>query len=277
LKRNRILLVEDNEDIRAVFQEGLERHEFEVTPAGTVTEALRLISAEQFDVLLSDLHLPDAGDGFTVVSAMRHTQPRAVTIVISGYPALQEAVTAILLEADEVLVKPIGLKEVIEIILKKLANPADRISVKKERVAVILERDADSTIQNWLSRVERNEELAGIPLSYRERTGHLPLLMDDLVRRLRLIPTAKLPISIAAREHGVLRREQGYTVPMIVEESRTLQVSIFNTLQNSIGSVDFSTLLLDVMTIADEVDSQLKQTMVGFMESPPAGSGTLAG
>jgi len=61
------------------------------------------------DVLLSDLHLPDAGDGFTVVSAMRHTQPRAVTIVISGYPALQEAVTAILLEADEVLVKPIGL------------------------------------------------------------------------------------------------------------------------------------------------------------------------
>ena len=277
MKKNRILLVEDNEDIRAVFQEGLERHEFEVTPAGTVTEALRLISAEQFDVLLSDLHLPDAGDGFTVVSAMRHTQPRAVTIVISGYPALQEAVTAILLEADEVLVKPIGLNEVIEIIQKKLANPADRISVKKERVAAILERDAGSTIQNWLSRVERNEELTGIPLSYRERTGHLSLLMDDLVRRLRLVPTAKLPISIAAREHGVLRRRQGYTVPMIVEESRTLQVSIFNTLQNSIGSVDFSTLLLDVMTIADEVDSQLKQTMVGFMESPPAGSGTLAG
>jgi hypothetical protein len=62
---------------------------------------------------------------------------------------------------------------------------------------------------------------------------------------------------------------------MIVEESRTLQVSIFNTLQNNIGSVDFSTLLLDVMTIADEVDSQLKQTMVGFMESPSPVSATL--
>jgi len=33
--------------------------------------------------------------------------------------------------------------------------------------------------------------------------------------------------------------------------------------------VDFSTLLLDVMTIADEVDSQLKQAMLGFTESPP--------
>jgi hypothetical protein len=34
------------------------------------------------------LHMPDAGDGFTVVSAMRHTHPHAVTLVISGYPAL---------------------------------------------------------------------------------------------------------------------------------------------------------------------------------------------
>ena len=268
MKKNRILLVEDNDDIRAVFQEGLESHGFEVTPAVTVTEALRLISDEAFDVLLSDLHLPDAGDGFTVVSAMRHTQPRAVTIVVSGYPALQEAVTAILLEADEVLVKPIGLNEVIEIIEKKLSHPADRISVKKERVAAILERDSGPTIQNWMSRVEHNEELTTVPLDYQERTGHLPLLVGDLVRRLRLAPNVQIPISRAAREHGVLRRRQGYTAPMIVEESRILQVSIFSTLQNNIGRVDFSTLLLDVMTIADEVDSQLKQAMLGFTESP---------
>jgi DNA-binding response OmpR family regulator len=271
-KKNRILLVEDNDDIRAVFHEGLENHGFEVVPASTVTEALRLISVESFDVLLSDLHLPDAGDGFTVVSAMRHTQPRAVTIVISGYPALQEAVTAILLEADEVLVKPIGLVDVIDIIQKKLSNPADRISVKKERVAAILQRDSGPTIENWMSRVERNEELAAISLSYQERTGHLPLLVDDLVRRLRLVPNAPIPVSVAAREHGALRRGQGYTAPMVVEESRILQVSIFGTLQNNIGSVDFSTLLLDVMTIADEVDSQLKQAMLGFMESPSARS-----
>jgi ActR/RegA family two-component response regulator len=45
---------------------------------------------------LTDLHLPKAGDGFTVVSAMRHTNPRAVTLVFSGYPALQDAADAIL-------------------------------------------------------------------------------------------------------------------------------------------------------------------------------------
>ena len=53
---------------------------------------------------------------------------------------------------------------------------------------------------------------------------------------------------------------------MIVEESRILQVSIFQTLQNSLTTVDFSLLLIDVMTIADEVDSQLKQTIVSFTE-----------
>ena len=54
---------------------------------------------------------------------------------------------------------------------------------------------------------------------------------------------------------------------MIIEESRILQVSIFNTLQTNLNAVDFSLLLTDVMTIADEVDSQLKQTIVSFAES----------
>lgn len=53
---------------------------------------------------------------------------------------------------------------------------------------------------------------------------------------------------------------------MIVEESRMLQVSIFETLQNNLNVVDFSLLLFDVMTIADEVDSQLKQTIMSFSE-----------
>ena len=51
---------------------------------------------------------------------------------------------------------------------------------------------------------------------------------------------------------------------MIVEESRMLQVSIFHTLQNNLSVVDFSLLLIDVMAIADEVDSQLKQTIISF-------------
>jgi CheY-like chemotaxis protein len=272
MKKHRILLADDNNDIRAVFQEGLESHGFEVVPAASVIEALRLISTEQFDVLLTELHMPDACDGFTVVNAMRHTQPNAATLLLSSYPVLQAAMTAILLQADQVLAKPIGIPEVCEIIQKKLSNSSDRMPINKERVAAILERDLDVTIQNWLSRVKRTEELTVISLTNQERTGHLPLLLSDLVRRLRLAPNAKSLISRAAREHGILRRRQGYTVPMVVEESRILQVTIFNTLQNNMGSVDFSTVLLDVMTVADEVDSQLKQAMLGFVETAAANS-----
>jgi len=58
---------------------------------------------------------------------------------------------------------------------------------------------------------------------------------------------------------------------MLVEESRMLQVSIFQTLQNNLSTVDFSLLLVDVMAIADEVDSQLAQAMASYIaESIPS-------
>jgi hypothetical protein len=52
---------------------------------------------------------------------------------------------------------------------------------------------------------------------------------------------------------------------MMVEESRMLQVTIFHTLQKNLGTVDFSTLLGGVMTIADEVDWQLSQAMTAYI------------
>jgi DNA-binding response OmpR family regulator len=270
MKKSRILLVDDDPELRTVYKLGLEHHGFEVVPAATVNEALQLISTQSFDALLTDLHMPDPADGFTVVSAMRHKQPEAITLVNSGYPAVEEAMTTILLQADEVLVKPLKLARIAEIINEKLSNPTAHTSVAKERVAAILDRDVDRTIEHWMSGVERDEELAALPLTLTERAGHLPKLIADLVRRLKLLPNARAPISSAARAHGVLRHVQGYTVAMMVEESRILQVSIFNTLQNNLGIVDFSTVLLDVMTIADEVDSQLKQAMLGYMEPLPA-------
>lgn len=272
MTQHRVLLVDDNEDIREIFQEGLEKRGFEVVPSTNVGEALKLIVNEHFDVLLSDLHMPGPGDGFTVVSAMRHTHPTAVTIVMSGYPALQESMNALLSEADEVLAKPVVPSDIFKIIEKQLSHRSARVLAKKERVAVILQRDTEYTIRNWLSRVESNAELSAIPLSFTERTGHLPLILGDLVRRLGLAPNSTVSVSESAQEHGRVRRQQGYTVPMMVEESRNLQVSIFNTLQNNLATADFSTVLLDVMTIADEVDSQLKQSLIGYGESLPTPS-----
>jgi CheY-like chemotaxis protein len=210
--------------------------------------------------------MPHAGDGFTVVSAMRHTHPHAITLVLSGYPALDEALSAIRLQADEVLVKPIDISELRELIRRKLANPVRRSSPPTLSVASILENHLDATIQGWMALVDHDKELTCIPLSFADRTGHLPNLLADLIHRLRLPQTEKANISIPARQHGDLRRQQGYTVAMVVEESRILQVSIFSTLQNNLERVDFSKVLGDVITIADEVDSQLKQAVLSYVD-----------
>jgi len=262
----RVLLADDDEAVREMLQVALERDGFEVVAVAGVRDALSRIAEESFDVLLSDLHMPHAGDGFTVVSAMRHTHPHAVTLVLTGYPALEEALSAIRVQADEILVKPIKIDALRKLIREKLAHPVACRSLPTESVASILEHDLDATIQDWMELVEHDEELTCIPLSFEGRTGHLPNLIADLVNRLRLPPTAKANVSIAAREHGDLRRKQGYTAAMVVEESRILQVSIFNTLQNNLRRVDFSKVLMDVITIADEVDSQLKQAMFSYVE-----------
>jgi hypothetical protein len=135
-----------------------------------------------------------------------------------------------------------------------------------ERVASILERETPTTIHDWLERVEREDELTCVPLDKEQRTGHLPKLLQELIHRLRVPRNlGTKQVSEAAVQHGKVRLSQGYSVSMIIEESRILQVSIFHTLQKNLSSVDFSLLLTDVMTIADEVDSQLKQTIASFM------------
>lgn len=265
-KRTKVLLVDDDEGVRSSLRAILEVSKFHVTTASNVSEALHLIDTETFDVLLSDLHMPGAADGFTVVSAIRHKNPQAITLLFTGYPALKQAMNTILMQADEVLVKPMAPDALVTVIRERLEQHGTRVLTNAERVATILERDRLLTIADWLARVEREHELTYIPLSREARTGHLPKLLEELVHRLR-VPRelGTKQASAAAVAHGRSRKEQGYSIAMIVEESRILQVSIFDTLQKNLDTVDFSLLLMDVMTIADECDSQLKQTIVSFM------------
>jgi hypothetical protein len=115
--------------------------------------------------------------------------------------------------------------------------------------------------------------VAEIPLNFEERTGHLPHLLHDVIKRLRMDAGTKAPISKAAAEHGDLRRKQGYTVAMAVGESRLLQVSIFTTLHKNVKHLEFSTLLPNIVTIADEVDAQWKEQMLRFMAADTAERG----
>ncbi len=267
----RILLVDDDDAVRGVMGALLERNGFDVVAAASVTEALRHIATESFDVLITDLHMPDAGDGFTVVTAMRHSQPNALTLLVSGYPDVQSAMAAILLEADEIIVKPFEVGRLAELVREKLLTRKPFARLEKERVGAILRRCTNAVMEDWLARVRLSRQLNHIQLPDEERTGHLPQLIEDLVVRLgRPSSTSKdsdAVFSTAAVAHGKLRYVQGYTPAMLVHESRILQVTLFGTLQNNLSVLDFSLLLPDVMTIADEVDAQLTQSMESYMKA----------
>ena len=267
MTRPRILLVDDDKDDIFLTRRSLESKNCEVVPVTSVTEALKQIASQPFDVLITDLHMPEPGDGFAVVTAMRHTQPKALTLVVSGYPDVQKAMAAILLQADEILVKPFEVDKLVELIHKKVQDSKVSPKPAKESVAAILERDATITMQRWLSRVEKVEELTCVQLTADERADHLPEMLRNIsarLRRIRVIEAIANP-SPAAVAHGQLRYRQGYTAPLMVQESRILQVCIFETIQRNLANVDFGLILPDIMLIADEVDSQLAQSVESFL------------
>ena len=266
---HRVLLVDDDDAVREMMLVTLQSKGFEVVAAASVTEALRLITTENFDVLITDLHMPNPADGFTVVTAMRHSQPEALTLLVSGYPDVQSAMSAILLEADEIIVKPFDTGKLAQLLRDKLLSRKPAARKDKERVATILQRCATGVVEDWLARVKESKELNYLSLSDEERTGHLPVLIEDLTARLRKTSATKAADAVpsaAAISHGKLRYLQGYTPAMLVQDSRILQVTLFGTLQNNMSFLDFSLLLPDVMTIADEVDAQLTQSMESYMK-----------
>jgi DNA-binding response OmpR family regulator len=272
----KVLLVDDDDAVRGMMKAVLEHKQFEVVTASNVSEALRHIASESFDVLITDLHMPNPGDGFTVITAMRHSQPNALTLLVSGYPDVEGAMAAILLAADEIMVKPFDVGKLVDLIRQKMLNRKPAARLEKETVGTILRRCIPAVVENWLARAKQSKELNHVPLSDDERTGHLPRLVEDLIVRLSK-PSATTKdsdavSSAAALAHGKLRHQQGYTPAMLVHESRILQVTLFGTLQSNLRLLDFSRVLPDVMTIADEVDAQLTQSMDSYMDAmrPPA-------
>jgi len=134
-------------------------------------------------------------------------------------------------------------------------------------VADILERELEPTMKEWLRRVNLVPELTHIPLSDADRTGHLPKLYFDLISRLRNAKDVKRSASVAAAAHGQIRYTQGYSAVMLIEGSRVFQVTTFGALQLHQSEVDQERVLLDVIVIADEVDSQLMEAMRSLIAS----------
>src|SRR6202140_3556494 len=146
---HKVLLVDDDDAIREMMTATLEHKGFGVVAAANVTEALKLITTESFDVLITDLHMPNPSDGFAVVTAMRHSQPDALTLLVSGYPDVKSAMDAILLEADDIIVKPFEAGKLAEMVHEKLLLRKPSARTQKERESAILQRCTGGIVDNW--------------------------------------------------------------------------------------------------------------------------------
>jgi DNA-binding NtrC family response regulator len=132
LARSKLLLVDDDDSFLSGLKTVLEAHEFEVTAASNVIDALKHITSESFDVVLTDLHMPGAGDGLIVVNAMRQANPKAVTIVLSASPDMSKAAAAILSQADNIIPKSVKTDVIIQAIRQRLA-PQEPVPEPPER------------------------------------------------------------------------------------------------------------------------------------------------
>ena len=181
----KILVVDEDEHVRTSVENVSEAKQVQITTTARVDEALYLIDTEHFDVLLSDLHMTETGDGLAAVSAMYNKNPDTLTLVYTGYPELRRSLDAILLRSDEASGSTNGIPWLCEPTHEKLAGRQARMATNEQRVAAILERDVFLIIIDWLDRVERDGELTRVPLGKADRTGYLPRLIVELARRLR--------------------------------------------------------------------------------------------
>ena len=255
----------------AVTPDSSHRTEPRRTPSNALRSRAAILSCQVGRVV--SVFMPNPGDGFTVISAMRHSQPEALTMLVSGYPDIKSAMAAIVLEADEIIVKPFDVGKLAALLHEKMLNRKPGARSSKERVGVILQRCVTNIIEVWLVRAKQNQHLNNLSLTDAERAGHLPKLVEDVALRLSQSNASDQDSdarpSAAAVIHGELRFRQGYTPAMLVHESRLLQVAIFGTLQKNLNHLDFSLLLPDVMAVADEIDSQLTQSMESYMKLMP--------
>jgi len=206
---------------------------FEVRTAATVQEALAEINRRQYDVLLTDLNIDKPGDGFLLVSEMRHLQPGCVTLLLTGYPSLETALQAIRTQVDDYFVKPADTEALVKAIQRRLEDRRAEEAKPIGRLFTILRENVSTITADILARIKGDPATSAIPLSDEERVDHLPTIFHALVEQLEKgrdeISKQALAFSV---EHGKKRRSQGYDLRMMLREFHLVEQGVLDFLRD---------------------------------------------
>ena len=132
MKRNKILVVDDEHLIRWSLEQNLKKQGYEVVTAGDGEEALRLVREEQPDLVLLDIQMPGI-NGIEALEKIKEYDEEIVVIMVTAHGGLETAVNAMRLGAYDYVSKPFNLDELAIIIKKALENSDLKIEVARLR------------------------------------------------------------------------------------------------------------------------------------------------
>jgi DNA-binding NtrC family response regulator len=134
----RILVVDDDENIRKVVVAILEDEGYIVESVGTAKKAIEITKKKFFNVALIDIRLPDV-EGTELLGKMKETTPRMRKIIITGYPTLHNAIEAVNKRADAYIMKPFDVDKVLATIKDQLRKQEEEKRYSQEKVAEFIE------------------------------------------------------------------------------------------------------------------------------------------
>jgi YesN/AraC family two-component response regulator len=258
-----MLFVDDEPGIRLTLPQILRMKGYEVEVASNVTEALTAIQSRIFDVLLSDLNIGNPGDGFTVVSAMRRTQPSCITLILTGYPGFETALQAIRSQVDDYLVKPTQVEHLLETIEAKLKQRTPHQPLPLKRVAHIMHDYHDEIITAALASLASGGKLRKL----KAREG-IPELLTTITAALSSGSEQESLAQGAA--HGMLRRTQEFSIDDLFEEFRALERSVYEVVQENLLVADVSNLVPDLRALNDHGQDVLRCAINAYLAYPAA-------
>jgi YesN/AraC family two-component response regulator len=215
------------------------------------------------------LNIGQPGDGFTVVSAMRRTQPDCLTFILTGYPALESALQAIRSQVDDYLLKPTHIPQLVDIISDRLKNRLPRRPAALKRISAILRENTLEIALRTLEAMKKEPQFATLPLRDEERIGNLPRVIESLAEMLESPRNAQVERASlqAACWQGQTRLHQGYSIPMLASDIRLLQRSIDDIIEENLMSADLSYLMFDLKRLHESLAIQLAETLSSYVQA----------
>jgi DNA-binding NtrC family response regulator len=137
-KNARIIIVDDDETIRKTMKAILEDEEYIVDLAATGKEAIEMTQKTVYNVALLDIRLPDM-EGIELLNRIKDYVPRTRKIMVTGYPSMGNAISALNKNADAYLVKPVDVKNLLEVVKKQLQLQEEEKNFSELKVAEFIE------------------------------------------------------------------------------------------------------------------------------------------